>query len=92
MPDELDLRINSLKIEMLGTLASLGEFVVAQNATLIELAKLVSHDNNVRGNPQSLQDLKSSLDEVKDESHKYVKTLRSAVNKLNHELDGLSDA
>lgn len=89
---EIEYRINDLNLEMLNTLASLGEFVVAQNATLIELARLVSEDRKSKGGSDSLRDLSQALDGVKKESHEYIKTLKASVTKLQNSVGGRSDA
>lgn len=90
--DELQKRINTLNIELLNTVASLGEFVVAQNAALIELARLVSEDRKGRGDLASLQTLSVTLDAVKEQSHGYVKTLRASVTSLQKVMGEDSDA
>lgn len=92
METEIEVRISTLNIEMLSTLASLGEFVVAQNAALIELARLVSQDRKDRGDFGAIQDLAATLDTVKKESHNYVKTLRISVDNIKKRTESLRDA
>jgi hypothetical protein len=89
---ETERRINNLNLDLLDTLASLGEFVIAQNAALIELATLVSDDRKARGDLGSLQELSRALHDVTKGSHDYVKTLRVSVTKLQHSMGGGSDA
>lgn len=89
---EINSRINNLNVDLLNTLASLGEFVVAQNATLIELARLVAEDRKSRNDLQSLSDLSDALGRVQEQSHAYVRTLRASVTQVRTAMSGDSDA
>ena len=89
---DFDKRINELNTDLLTTVASLGDFVVAQNSAIIELSRLVIKEHEDRGELASLQALGKTLDEIKAQSHDYVKVLRASVTSLQNKLRDGSDA
>lgn len=89
---DFEKRINDLNTDLLNTVASLGEFVVAQNAALIEISRLVIEERKARGELASLQTLGSTLDAIKAQSHDYVKVLRASVTDLQRRVGDIKDA
>lgn len=89
---ELVKRINALNIDLLNTVASLGELVIAQNATIIEIARFVGNGMQERGETSAKAALSPALDAIKLHSQDYVKCLRASVENLEKAVGGESDA
>lgn len=89
---DFERRINELNTELLTTVASLSDLVVAQNFALMELTRLAISDHEERGDLTPLKGLNEALDEINAQSRDYVKVLRASIASLGEKIADEPDA
>ena len=94
MDSEKNSRADSLEksVDLLNTLAALGDLVIAQNAALLEVSKLIYSDKISANQRAMLVPLNESLQEVKKKSDEYISVLKNHVAHIRAETESLGDA
>ncbi|MCK2123886.1 hypothetical protein [Pseudomonas sp. PNPG3] len=79
-------------VDLLNTLAALGDLVIAQNAALLEASKLIYSEKIAANERAMLIPLNESLLEVKKKSDEYINVLKTHVAHIKAESERLGDA
>ncbi len=79
-------------VDLLNTLAALGDLVIAQNAALLEVSKLIYSEKISANQRDMLVPLNESLQDVKKKSDEYISVLKTHVAHIRAETESLGDA